>query len=90
MPDWLNDLNDGQALLGIAALSLAALVWLIKAVTSQGRELRPNGGSSLHDAVSMILIAQDKAADDMREIRLAITTETARLNTRLDDHLRNH
>lgn len=97
MPDWFNEPSDGVALLTIAALILAALIWLIKAVNAQGREFKPNGGSSLRDAVAAILVAQAEQSTDIRELRAGLGEhvermyrETGRVHARLDEHVRDH
>lgn len=97
MPDWLNEPTDGVTLLTLAALILGALIWLIKAVQAQTKEVRPNGGASLRDAVDAILNAQAEQSKDIRELRAGLGEhiermyrESGRVHARLDEHVRDH
>jgi hypothetical protein len=65
---------DLLPLIGIATAILAGILWLIRAQFSMLKEFRPNGGSTMKDAISRIEI-------DIREVR-------TRLDSHIDNHNR--
>lgn len=58
---------------GVGAIVAVAIKWTIKHYLA---ELKPNGGSSIKDAVN-------KIADDVKEVRVSL----ARLEGRFDQHV---
>jgi hypothetical protein len=54
MPEWLDTPGEVLSVLGIIAALFGVLSWLIRAQLRSMSELRPNGGSSLRDAVDRI------------------------------------
>lgn len=54
MPEWIDSPAEALTILSIAGVLFAALLWLIKAQILQMRELKPNHGSSMRDAVDRI------------------------------------
>ena len=78
---WMGGI--GAALLsvvaGIALLRKWLLGRLIADIESIQKELRPNGGSSVRDAIDRIAVKQSEIQHDVREVR-----------TRVDDHITWH
>ena len=64
MPEWIDSPAEALTILSIAGVLFAALLWLIKAQIVQTRELKPNHGSSMRDAV-------DRIEASLREIKAA-------------------
>jgi hypothetical protein len=62
-----------SVILGFGAVMAVAIKWTIKHYLA---ELKPNGGSSIKDAVN-------KIADDVKEVRVSL----ARLEGRFDQHV---
>ena len=61
MPPWIDTPEEALTVLTIAGIVLAGLFFIIDArVSKVTRELKPNGGSSLRDAVDRIEKAQDR------------------------------
>ena len=55
MPDWIDTPNELMAVLSILGVVVAVLVFVVDArVNRMYREMKPNGGSSLRDAVDRI------------------------------------
>lgn len=55
MPDWIDTPNELMTILSILGVVVAVLVFVIDArVNRMYREMKPNGGSSLRDAVDRI------------------------------------
>lgn len=55
MPDWIDTPNELMAVLSILGVVVAVIVFIIDArVNRMYREMKPNGGSSLRDAVDRI------------------------------------
>jgi hypothetical protein len=65
MIDWVNSPAEILTVLSIAAMILAALVWLIKAVQSVQHETKPNSGTSMRDAIDRIERTVDKLNDKL-------------------------
>lgn len=62
-----------SVILGFGGVAALAIKWTIKHYLA---ELKPNGGSSIKDAVN-------KIADDIKEVRVSL----ARLEGRFDQHV---
>lgn len=97
MGEWTDTPGDWLAILSIMSIILAALVWLIRAVTLQGKQFRPNGGNSLRDTVNDIRTDQRSSRDEISDLRTMLFEQNERVNTsmskvhaRIDDHLRDH
>ena len=54
MPDWVDTPEEFLTIVTITAVFLAGLIWLIKAQIAQMKEMQPNGGSSMRDAINRI------------------------------------
>ena len=55
MPDWIDTPAEAMTVLSILGVVIAVLVFIIDArVNRMYREMKPNGGSSLRDAVDRI------------------------------------
>lgn len=61
MPPWIDTPEEALTLLTISGIVLAVLFFIIDArVSKVTREFKPNGGSSLRDAIDRIEKAQDR------------------------------
>lgn len=65
MIDWVNSPAEILTVLSIAAIVVAALMWLIKAVQAIQHETKPNSGSSMRDAIDRIERTVDKLNDKL-------------------------
>lgn len=65
MIDWVNSPAEILTILSIAAMMIAALMWLIKAVQAIQHETKPNSGSSMRDAIDRIERTVDKLNDKL-------------------------
>lgn len=65
MVDWVNSPAEILTVLSIAAIVVAALMWLIKAVQAIQHETKPNSGSSMRDAIDRIERTVDKLNDKL-------------------------
>jgi hypothetical protein len=55
MPNWIDTPSDIMAVLSILGVVVAVIVFIIDSrVNRMYREMKPNGGSSLRDAVDRI------------------------------------
>ena len=55
MPDWIDTPNELMAVLSILGVVIAVIVFIVDSrVNRMYREMKPNGGSSLRDAVDRI------------------------------------
>lgn len=55
MPDWIDTPNEVMAVLSILGVVIAVIVFIVDSrVNRMYREMKPNGGSSLRDAVDRI------------------------------------
>lgn len=63
MPDWLDTPGEFLAVISITAMVLAALIWLIKAVSAIQHETKPNSGLSMRDAINRIEAKLDSHID---------------------------
>jgi hypothetical protein len=55
MPEWIDAPGDIMAILSILGVLVAVIVFIIDSrVNRMYREMKPNGGSSLRDAVDRI------------------------------------
>ncbi len=68
----LSQPQDLVPLVIIAAALLSGLLWIIKGQSAMSREFRPNGGSSMKDAVNRI-------EKDLRDVRY-------RMDKHIDNH----
>lgn len=68
----LSQAQDLVPLVIIAAALLSGLLWIIKGQSAMSREFRPNGGSSMKDAVNRI-------ENDLRDVRY-------RMDKHIDNH----
>lgn len=97
MPEWIDTPAELFTILSIIGVVLAALMWLIRAQVSQMKELKPNHGSSLRDAVDRIERAQREMLVDIRELRSQnneinerIFNSVGKVHGRLDEHIHDH
>jgi hypothetical protein len=65
MVDWVNSPAEILTVLSIAAMVLAALMWLIKAVQAIQHETKPNSGASMRDAIDRIERTVEKLNDKL-------------------------
>lgn len=65
MIDWVNSPAEILTILSIAAIVVAALTWLIKAVQAIAHETKPNSGASMRDAIDRIERTVDKLNDKL-------------------------
>ena len=68
----LDQPQDLVPLIIIAGALLSGLLWIIKSQSAMSREFRPNGGSSMKDAVNRI-------EKDIRDVRF-------RMDQHIDNH----
>lgn len=68
----LSQAQDLVPIVIIAAALLSGLLWIIKGQSAMSREFRPNGGSSMKDAVNRI-------ENDLRDVRY-------RMDKHIDNH----
>lgn len=85
------------ALLTIGGMVLAGLVWIIRAQVAQTAQLKPNGGTSLVDAVNRVeaqLRATDARLADveryLRDHSAQLSDQLGAVHTRLNDHIEHH
>jgi hypothetical protein len=97
VPDFIDTPPEVLTILTIVGLLFAALSWLIKAQIVQNRELQPNHGSSLRDAVDRIERGQAEMREDLREVRGQVNEQHDRLfnsvgkvHARIDEHIKDH
>ncbi len=97
MPEFIDTPPEILTILTIVGILFAALSWLIKAQIVQNRELQPNHGSSLRDAIDRIERGQAEMRDDLREVRGQVNEQHDRLfnsvgkvHGRIDDHIKDH
>lgn len=97
MPEWIDTPPEVLTILSIAGVLLAALLWLIKAQIAQMRELKPNHGSSMRDAVDRIERSQREMLADIRELRQQhgeinerLFNSVGKVHGRLDEHIHDH
>ena len=62
-------LETASTVVGIAAVILGALLWLIRAQVSMMKEFRPNGGSSMRDQLNRIEARLDNHIDNHQKGR---------------------
>lgn len=97
MPEWIDSPAEVLTLLSILGVVLAGLVWMIRAQIAQMKELKPNHGSSMRDAVDRIEIALQEIRVDVRDLRKADKEQAERLfnsvgkvHGRMDEHIHDH
>lgn len=55
MPDWIDTPAEAMTIISILGAVIASLVFIVDArVNRMYREMKPNGGSSLRDAIDRI------------------------------------
>lgn len=86
MPEWLDTPQEAFTILSLFAIVLSGLVWLIRAQIAQMRELKPNHGSSMRDAIDRIERMINEQHIDIREIRADVN----RVHGRISDHIHDH
>jgi len=82
MPEWLDSPAEALVVISIAGAILGGLTWLIRAQTALGKEMKPNGGSSIRDALNRIEASQAEIKTDVRVVR-------ARIDGHIDWHMDN-
>jgi uncharacterized protein with von Willebrand factor type A (vWA) domain len=97
VPEWIDSPAEVLTLLSILGVVLAGLVWMIRAQIAQMKELKPNHGSSMRDAVDRIEIALQEIRVDVRDLRKADKEQAERLfnsvgkvHGRMDEHIHDH
>ena len=97
MPDWIDSPPEVVTIFTIVALLMGGLVWLIRAQVAQMKELKPNGGSSMRDAVNRIERALMEMHAEIRDLRQHDVEQQDRLfnsigkvHSRIDEHVRDH
>lgn len=97
MPEWVDTPAEVLTLLTILGVVVAGLTWLIRAQIAQMRELKPNHGSSLRDAIDRIEKNQSEIQKDIRELRAQhnemnerLFNSVGKVHGRLDDHIHDH
>lgn len=70
-----------SAEIGIVIAAIAGVKWLVKKYLS---ELRPNGGSSIHDKINKEVIPMLK---ELRTDQIAIGEKVAKLEGRFEQHV---
>jgi len=97
MPDWIDSPAELTTIFTIVAFVMAGLIWLIRAQIAQMKELKPNGGSSMRDAVNRIERALMEMHAEIRELRQhdaeqqdRLFTSIGKVHARIDEHVRDH
>jgi len=65
MPDWLDTPGEFLAVITITSIVLAALIWLIRAVSAIQHETKPNSGMSMRDSINRIESSVDRLNDKL-------------------------
>ena len=65
MPDWLDTPGELLTIVTITSIVLAALMWLIKAVSAIQHETKPNSGLSMRDSINRIEASVDRLNDKL-------------------------
>ena len=65
MPDWLDTPGELLTIVTITSIVLAALMWLIKAVSAIQHETKPNSGMSMRDSINRIEASVDRLNDKL-------------------------
>lgn len=94
MGSWMDTPDEILTIILIASALLGALVWLIRSVGAQARQMKPNHGHSLRDAINRIESRQLEQHADIRELRDELGKHADRMYTgfgkvhvRIDDHI---
>lgn len=97
MPEWTDSPAEVLTLLSIVGVVIAGLTWLIRAQIAQMKELKPNHGSSLRDAIDRIERNQTEMVKDIRELRTEhlninerLFNSVGKVHARLDEHIHDH
>ena len=98
---WFDSPGDVLAVLGIAATLFGGLFWIIRSeILSVGKELKPNGGSTLGDQVKsidtrlntllerqgQIAYGMERLRSENEEIHTLLSHKVDTLSERLDGH----
>jgi hypothetical protein len=70
-----------SAEIGIIVTAIAGIKWLVKKYLS---ELRPNGGSSIHDKINKEIIPM---LQELRHEQITISEKVAKLEGRFEQHV---
>jgi hypothetical protein len=70
-----------SAEIGIVVTAIAGIKWLVKKYLS---ELRPNGGSSIHDKINKEVIPM---LQELRHEQITISEKVAKLEGRFEQHV---
>ena len=86
-----------SAIIGIVAMILGGLIWLIRVVNSLNKQVHNNGGSSMRDAIDRIEYGQREIKSDVRELRgqnneinERLFNSVGKVHNRLDQHIHDH
>ena len=97
LPDWIDSPAEFLTILTITSVLLGALIWLIKVVSGVQKEMRPNGGSSLKDAIDRIERQQSSMQAEVSQVtdRLyrqheRMFEEIGKVHRRVDEHVQDH
>lgn len=97
MPEWIDSPAEALTILSIAGVLFAALMWLIRAQVIAMRELKPNHGSSMRDAIDRIERSQREMLADIRDLRQQhgeinerLFNSVGKVHGRLDEHIHDH
>jgi len=89
-PEWLDSPAEAVTALALVGTLFAALSWLIRAQIAQERELKPNHGSSLRDAIDRIERNQETFYSEMRQDLRDVRSNIGAVHDRVDSHLNDH
>lgn len=90
MPEWIDSPSEAVTLLALLGSLFAALTWLIRAQIAQEKELKPNHGSSLRDAIDRIERTQEAFYAEMRQELRDVRSNIGTVHDRVDAHLNDH
>jgi len=82
MPEWIDTPAEALVILSLVSVVLAGLLWLMRAQAAMAREMKPNGGTSIRDALNRIEDGQAEIKSDVRDVR-------ARIDGHIDWHMDN-
>jgi hypothetical protein len=87
MPDWFDTPAELLTIITIGSIAMAVLFFVIDArVSKMTREFKPNGGSSLRDAIDRIERKQDRIEAKIDDhVQWHLEHSTGERHTRRDD-----